>query len=547
MMDSPPEDLVSPASDPMIGRVIGDRYRVLRLLGEGGMARVYEAQHTLISRKVAIKVLRPEVASSPEFHARFLNEGRMVGTLGHPHIVESTDMGYTEDGVPFLVCGLLDGDSLAAVVSREGAFSAMRAATIGAQVASALRVAHEAGIVHRDLKPENIFLSRRDGRDHATIIDFGVSKLLLSGAEGRQTRNGQLLGTPEYMAPEQIEEGHTVDARTDIYALGCVLYMLLAGRPPFEPAPLSELFLRIVNFGAPPILVRRPGLARELAEIIETCMSRAREDRFESIHEVVKALRAFLDHGGAVDAIKTLPPPPLYPHGPFDPPPEPSTTIPTAWTPLKPELASLESPPHGPSPGSASDAQPEPPEILGPPPGLTPTIVPMLVMAYLLGAALMAFFTLREGPASEAPRGLLHAAPASAALSSPSPPEERGAKAVSLHVLCAEPGAQVRFRDVTSAPPFGVDQLRAGPRREAVEITAPGRQGRRFWLDFGETIVLDVRLPPGSGITDATPSELSDAQTTKTALSLRAAVPQTSSLPGLPVPAPTAPAPPARP
>jgi len=222
-----------PARDPLLGQVIGDRYRVVRRLGSGGMATLYVAQHTLIGRMVALKILHAEFAKEPDNVKRFIHEGRAAGTLGHPNIVASTDMGYTAAGAPFLVLELLDGLSLGAEVERVGPMTVERAGQIGVQIASALQAAHDHGIIHRDLKPDNVFLVDNEGHhDQVKILDFGISKFT-SPENSLVTQAGTLMGTPDFMAPEQIATPGKVDHRVDVYALGAILYHVLSGTPPY--------------------------------------------------------------------------------------------------------------------------------------------------------------------------------------------------------------------------------------------------------------------------------------------------------------------------
>ena len=182
---------------------------------------------------------------------------------------------------------------------------------MGIQLASALRAAHAAGIVHRDVKPENIHRDTREGADFCTSLDFGISKR--TGPASGQTRRGQLLGTPEYMAPEQINDTDAVDARTDVYALGCVLYAMLAGRSAFESAAISELFYRVTVLGPAPLAEAAPRAPLGLVTIVERCMRRAPVDRYATMLDVERALRHFLEEYSGEAALRSVPPPPSEP------------------------------------------------------------------------------------------------------------------------------------------------------------------------------------------------------------------------------------------
>src|SRR5262245_5633615 len=225
------ESLTRASDDPLIGQVLGQRYQILRRVARGGMATIYAARHLVINRPVAIKVLLPQFAAEMECVEHFVNEGRAAGTLGHPNIVESTDMGVMADGTPYLVLELLDGVSLDQAIRNGGRFSVARAAHVARQIASALAMAHAHGIIHRDLKSDNVFLVDRPGAsDYVKVFDFGISKHL-----GRRTTGeASISGTPDFMPPEQIRDPHGVDERSDIYSLGMVLYHMLAGVLPWE-------------------------------------------------------------------------------------------------------------------------------------------------------------------------------------------------------------------------------------------------------------------------------------------------------------------------
>ena len=233
--------------DPLIGRLLGGRYRLAERLGQGGMGTVYRALHTLMDKPVAVKILRAELSSDAEAVARFHREARSASRLDHDHCIRVTDFGQADDGQLYLVMELLDGESLG-VVTRRGAVPPSRAAAIGVAIAEALGHAHEQGIIHRDLKPDNVFLARRArGRELVKVLDFGLAKLASDSALGPSiTRDGTVFGTPEYMAPEQAE-GEKLDGRTDVYALGVILYQLLCGAVPFKAQGFVALLTKQVS------------------------------------------------------------------------------------------------------------------------------------------------------------------------------------------------------------------------------------------------------------------------------------------------------------
>jgi eukaryotic-like serine/threonine-protein kinase len=281
------------------GEVLEGRYRILRPIADGGMATVFLAQHCLIKRRVAIKILHADLAEDAVMVRRFMNEALAAGTLGHPNIVESTDMGFIEGGLPYIVLEYLEGTALGDEIMRVRAMPAGRALAIAQQIASALAAAHAAGIVHRDLKSDNIFLIESRGRrDHVKVLDFGISRFL---SADRTAIGGNLLGTPEFMAPEMVLTPESIDQRADVYALGVVLYEMLTGHVPFqldrrgEFPSLTEahaLLERIISEKPPAI--ERDDLPRGLAPMItDKLLAKNPARRFQTMHEVEAALAAF--------------------------------------------------------------------------------------------------------------------------------------------------------------------------------------------------------------------------------------------------------------
>ena len=280
------------------GTVVEGRYQIIKTIGEGGMGTVYLAEHVLIKRRVALKLLRPELATDPTVVERFMNEARAAGTLGHPNIVESTDMGFTKDAVPYIVFEYLEGALLTDEIYRVKGLPPRRALRIAAQIASALHAAHSAGIIHRDLKSDNIFLTDRDdASDHVKVLDFGISRFL----EAEDDRSNTTMGTPEFMAPEQITNPESVDGRADVFALGVVLFEMLAARRPFINADEANLPPRIrverqlqrIATGDPPTL-NRPDAPPGLEQLIlERLLAKNPADRFQSMKDVQAAFEAF--------------------------------------------------------------------------------------------------------------------------------------------------------------------------------------------------------------------------------------------------------------
>jgi tetratricopeptide (TPR) repeat protein/tRNA A-37 threonylcarbamoyl transferase component Bud32 len=281
---------LEPMSDPFVGRLVGGRYRVVKKLGGGGMGSVYEAEHVLIGRRVALKLLHPQYASNRDVVRRFQNEARAAATLGHPNILEALDMGRTEDGLPFLVLELLEGHDLDHEIVERGAMPIDRAVIIALEIADALSAAHAAGIVHRDLKPENVFLTN-DGR--VKVLDFGISKITSSLVTGGLTAPGQMMGTPQYMAPEQFEDASKADPRSDVYALGVLLYRELTGALPFSAPSLPQLLMKIVSTVPTPVAELRRDCPIDLSDIVSRAMASDAGARFASMEELARAIAPF--------------------------------------------------------------------------------------------------------------------------------------------------------------------------------------------------------------------------------------------------------------
>ncbi|HVY46582.1 MAG TPA: serine/threonine-protein kinase, partial [Minicystis sp.] len=239
-----------------LGQVIDGKYKLVRLLGSGGMGAVYEGENLRIRRRVAIKMLHAAVSSQAETVARFEREAQAAGQIGSEHICEVLDLGVLPDGTRYMVMEYLEGETLTARIERGGRLTPAASIPLLVQVLEGLGAAHAAGIIHRDLKPDNVWIVPQRGgmRDFVKILDFGVSKFTQAagGDEMKMTRAGTVMGTPYYMSPEQARGGQ-IDARTDLYALGVVLYQATTGQVPFDAATFNELLFKIVlEAPAPP-------------------------------------------------------------------------------------------------------------------------------------------------------------------------------------------------------------------------------------------------------------------------------------------------------
>ena len=278
-------------TDALVGEVIADRYRIERLLGRGGMGVVYLAQHVVLEKRVAIKLLPTRLARTPELFERFLQEAKAASRIGHENVVDVIDFGATPDYAPFFVMEYLDGRDLADALRQDGPFPWERACAVGRQVCDGLEAAHAHKIAHRDLKPANVFLVERGGRpDLVKVLDFGVAKVL-DGAEERLTRAGTVLGTPAYMAPEQARED-AADHRVDVYALGCILYELLTGTIPFDAPTAMGIFSKHLFDPPEPLRVRAParGIPAPVEEVVLRAMAKEPGERFPTMAEMSRAL-----------------------------------------------------------------------------------------------------------------------------------------------------------------------------------------------------------------------------------------------------------------
>ncbi|MFO0649914.1 MAG: protein kinase [Polyangiales bacterium] len=271
-----------------------DRYEIGSLLGEGGMGSVWKATHLKLQKPVVIKTLRPEHARSDTTRARFVREGEAASRIRHPNVVEIFDVAEFE-GSPYLVMEFLEGEDLRALLRRRGVLSLDAIVDVMLPVCNAVAAAHDAGVVHRDLKPENIFLSRtRDGALVPKVLDFGISRID-DGALSNQTTTGALLGTPRYMSPEQARGERGIDARSDQYALGVILYECATGRVPVDEGALYEVLRRTIHGEFAPPRAHRPELPADFEAVILRALSLAPASRFPSVRALAAALLPFGD------------------------------------------------------------------------------------------------------------------------------------------------------------------------------------------------------------------------------------------------------------
>ncbi|MET0342571.1 MAG: protein kinase [Polyangiales bacterium] len=280
--------------DPLIGRVINDRYKVLALVARGGMGKVYRAEQAPLGRLVALKVLNASYVgeNDPEFHKRFFLEASIASKLTHPNTVTIHDYGKTEDEILYIAMELLEGRTLHRALREEGPFASERTIHIAKQVCRALREAHGHGVIHRDLKPANVYLVHHgDEADFVKVLDFGLVKNLEEKGEAL-TQTGLFMGSPKYMSPEQIRGGK-VDARADVYALGVMMYEMLCGKVPFDDANSVNILMAHVNEQVPFIHEMNPNVfvSPGLETAVRKCMAKHPDDRFASMDELLGALK----------------------------------------------------------------------------------------------------------------------------------------------------------------------------------------------------------------------------------------------------------------
>jgi serine/threonine-protein kinase len=285
---------------PKVGDIVAGKYRVVRRLAKGGMGVIFECEHTFLSQKVALKVLTDVL--QPDSKGRFLNEARAAASLESDHAVRVFDFGTLDDGTPYIAMELLSGRDLAATIKARGKLEVGEAVDAVMEALEALAQAHARGIIHRDLKPANLFVATRPGVEAIVkVLDFGISKAshTLASAAPVHTSSNALLGSPLYMSPEQLRNSRGIDARTDIWSIGVILYESLTGKPPFNGQHLGELFAAVLERDPPPVRSLRPDLPKALEAAITTCLQREPEARFASAGALAQSLAPFAGPRGA--------------------------------------------------------------------------------------------------------------------------------------------------------------------------------------------------------------------------------------------------------
>ncbi len=441
------------------GTIVAGKYRVERTLGAGGMGYVVAATHLHLEEPVAIKFLLPEVAQHAEAKARFTREAKAAAKIKSEHVTRVLDVAELEDGTLYLVMEFLSGNDLGARLQKFGVLEPGEAIEYLLQACEALAEAHSLGIVHRDLKPANLFLAQRpDGSPCVKVLDFGISKISSSGGSGPgldMTKTSAIMGSPNYMSPEQLMSARDVDARADIWSLGITLYELLTNRLPFEAEALPQLCTMILHGEATPIRTFRPDLPQELQNVLTRCLARDRAYRYQSVAELAVALGPLAPRRSrsSIDLI--------------------SRVLGAALPPSSADTVMAASPPTG---GAVTHTgfggtSPAP---QGSKAGLF-VVVALLIFFVAGGGGAAWWFTMRQSAAaasSEAPSAAVPGASQTEVASPPAPPAVAPAAVESAPP--AAPTSSVSSAPSSSAaPPPATRVVAARPHHAAARATAP--------------------------------------------------------------------------
>lgn len=492
--DAPPGGVDAPSGpDPLVGTVIDDRYRIERTIGEGGMGIVYLATHVVLNKRLAVKVLRRDLAHDGEVVQRFVQEAQSASAIGHENIVDISDFGRLEDGSVYFVMEYLEGQDLSTLIETGDLRPDGPTLRLVRQLGGALAAAHDRGIVHRDLKPDNVFVVQRgNGERTVKVLDFGIAKV--AGATGKLTRTGMVFGTPHYMSPEQAS-GQEVDQRTDIYALGVIMYEMFTGKVPFD----ADTFMGILSkhmFEAPvPPSQRIESLDGELGPIehvILKAIAKRPEDRYQTIGALLDDLDV-IEGGGQVAA----PDPATQTRT------DPSTafSVPSVGSAIAATTRGADSLPHIPGLGRAGGGGGPSRWVLG--------VGALFAFLVVLGGAAVTAMVAFGGQKQERPDGAsivappAVAAPAAGDLRTPPSPgadgesggdDPTGALPEMVSLESEPPGAEVLVAGaVVGNTPTRLPRPLEGQPRE-VEIRLPGHRQKVVRLSAESPRVLKVRL-----------------------------------------------------
>ncbi|HEY1586454.1 MAG TPA: serine/threonine-protein kinase, partial [Polyangia bacterium] len=344
------------ANDPMIGKVILDRYKLVEKIGQGGSGAIYRGEHTTLHKKVAVKLLHAQLSTDDTALERFRREATTVASLENEHILQVLDYGRTDDSRLFFAMEFLEGETLTKVVERERQLSIERSVDILTQICEGLIEAHGLGYVHRDLRPRNVYLVNKRGRaDFVKLLDFGLAKLIVPDAEAKQTAMGMTFGDPRYMSPEQAR-GEPLDRRSDIYSLGAVAFEMLTGSPPYLGSGTFEILQQHLDAPVPKVRDRRPDCPPWLDAAVQKALAKKPVGRFDTVAVMLEALRTQPEKAPAPKPVVTAPEPapPVVSMGPAEAPP--ATTQTAARTPSLKETQAM----HTLAPRKPEPPKPEP-------------------------------------------------------------------------------------------------------------------------------------------------------------------------------------------
>jgi serine/threonine-protein kinase len=420
--------------------VVSDRYRIVRKVGEGGMGAVYQAEHALIEKRIALKILFQDLTRRPDLVARFLQEAKSASRIGQENVIDISDFGQTADGLVYIAMEFLDGQDLGRLLKTERSMPWLRARPILMQITKALRAAHAHGIIHRDMKPENVYLIEREGRaDFVKVLDFGIAKVVSADdSDGpRLTQTGMIFGTPEYMSPEQAQ-GHSPDHRLDVYAVGCIMYQMLTGSVPFTADSFMGILTKHLVEAPVPPRQRRPDLDIRV-DVEAVCLRALEKDREKRWPDMDAFYRALGAAGGV----------PFEPSNVFVPPTA-SLKYPVLADPNPLPRTSKTAVSVSPPSATFEDERPQRPEGLPTP--LGPRTKLVLALSAAIAVVIVFILALRSGTGHQAlPQTAIGSAAASAEVQGPPAPAP-----VPL-------SASVHARPATAAP----------ARAEAAQVATP--------------------------------------------------------------------------
>jgi serine/threonine-protein kinase len=435
-------------TEKLIETVLDDRYRVIRIIGKGGMGTVYEGENVKIGKRVAIKVLLPELIRSEEYVMRFQREARAAAEIGHAHIVDVFDFGHTPDGVPYIIMEYLEGEGLDRVLESETRLEPARAVDVAGQVLHALSAAHGAGIIHRDLKPENIFMCTRTDvfwqgepgsrkRDFVKILDFGISLFRrMNLEEAKITKTGIIFGTPYYMSPEQARASRDIDFRSDIYSVGALLYTMLTGMRPFEGESAVEILSDVIDGRCRKLGQVRSDLPEGLVDAVHRAMAVNPFRRFDSAVDFINALLPFSEEETVLPPVPRAEVRVTVPDAPGEPeitvPDGPEETPPIPYSPTKPRLTMPEDLERIPPLKPAMTETPKTFTLSGERPR-RPSRLPLYIALGVLASGALLIVTLASINAGRK-REPEPAQPAPAAAPQPAPVEEAGEPSIRMKI-----------------------------------------------------------------------------------------------------------------